>query len=73
MHIYISKLIIIGSDNGLLFGWHQAIMGTNGGILLIWTLGTNFSKILSETHTFSLKNAFENVVCEMVGLNVLNP
>ena len=32
----------------------------------IWPLGTNFSEMLIEIHTFSLKeNAFENAVFEM--------
>ena len=46
---------IIGSDNGLLPGRHQAIIWTNGGILLIGPLGTNFNEILIEIYTFSLK------------------
>ena len=41
-HICISKLIIIGSDNGLSPGRRQAIMWTNGGILLIGPLETKF-------------------------------
>ena len=44
--ICVSKLTIIGSDNGLSSGWRQAIIWTNAGILLIWTLGTDFSEIL---------------------------
>ena len=55
MHICISKLTIIGSDNGLWPGQHQAIIWTNAGILLIQTLRTNFSEILSTTHTSSFK------------------
>ena len=55
MHICISKLTIIGSDNGLSLGRRQAIFWTNAGILLIWTLGTNFSEISSEIHAFSFK------------------
>ena len=55
MHICVSKLIIIGSDNGLSPGWRQAIIWTNAGILLIGTLGTKFSETLIETHTFSFK------------------
>ena len=55
MHICISKLTIIGSDNGLLPGRRQAIIWTNGGILLIGSLGTNFSEILIEIQTFSFK------------------
>ena len=54
-HIWVSKLTVIGSDNGLSPGWRQAIIWTNAGILLIRTLGTNFSEILSEIHTFSFK------------------
>ena len=54
-HICGSKLTIIGSDNGLSPGWHQAIIWTSAGILLIRTPGTNFSEILSESYTFSLK------------------
>ena len=46
MHICISKLINIGSDNGLLPGQHQAINWTNAGILLIEPQGTNFNEIL---------------------------
>ena len=55
MHICISKLIIIGSDNGLSPGWCQAIIWTNAGILLIPTLGSNFSVILSKIHALSFK------------------
>ena len=36
-------------------GQRQAIIWTNAGILLIQTLGRNFSEILSENHTFSFK------------------
>ena len=54
-HIYVSKLSIIGWDNGLLPGRRQAIISTNAGILLIRTLWTNFSEILSEIHAFSFK------------------
>ena len=40
MHICISKLTIIGSDNGLSPGQRQAIIWTYAGILSIRTLGT---------------------------------
>ena len=53
MHICVSKLSIIGSDNGLSPGRCQAIICTNDGILLIGALGTNFSEILIEIQTFS--------------------
>ena len=52
-HICVGKLTIIGSDNGLSPERRQAIIWTNGGILLIGPLGTNFSEMLTEIHTFS--------------------
>ena len=55
MHICVSKLTIIGSDNGLSPGRRQAIIWANAGILLIRTWGTNFSEILSEIRAFSFK------------------
>ena len=54
-HICISKLASIVSDNGLSPGRRQAIIWTNAGILLIGPLGTNFSEISIEIHTFSFK------------------
>ena len=54
-HICVSKLTIIGSDNGLSPERRQAIIWTNAGILLIWNLRTNFSEILSQINTFSFK------------------
>ena len=47
-YICVSKLAIIGSDNGLSPDRRQAIIGTKAGILLIGPLGTNFSEILIE-------------------------
>ena len=52
-HICVSKVTIIGSDNGLSPGRRQAIIWTNAGILLIGTLGTHFSEIFIEIYTFS--------------------
>ena len=54
-HVCVGKLTIIGSDNGLSPGRHQAIIWANAGILLIGPLGTNFSEILSEIQSFSFK------------------
>ena len=54
-HICVSKLTIIGSDNGLSPDRRQAIFWTNAGILLIGPLGTNFSEISIEFLTFSFK------------------
>ena len=54
-HICVSKLTIIGSDNGLSPGRRQAIIWTSARILLIGSLGTDFSEILIEIQIFSLK------------------
>ena len=54
-HICVGNLTIIGSDNGLSPVRRQAITWTNVEILLIGPLGTNFSEMLIEIHTFSLK------------------
>ena len=75
-HICVSKLTIIGSDNGLSPGRRQAIIWTNTGILLIEPSGTNFNEILIEIHTFSfkkmhLKLSFGKCQPSCLGLNVL--
>ena len=54
-YICVSKLTIIGPDNGLSPGRCQAIIWTNTGILIIGPLGTNFSENLSGIQTFSFK------------------
>ena len=76
-HICVGKLTIIGSDNGLSPGRRQAIIWTIAGILLIGPLGTNFSEILIEIHTFSfmkmhlkMSSARWRLFC--LGVNVLN-
>ena len=43
----------------------KAIIWTNTEISLIGPQGTNFSEIFIEILYFSLKNAFEKVVCKM--------
>ena len=75
-HICVNNPTIIGSDNGLSPSRRQAIIWTNAGILLIETLGTNFSEILIEILTFSFKkmrlkvsSAKRRPFC--LGLNVL--
>ena len=75
-HICVSKQTIIGSDNGLSPGRRQAIIWTNAGILLIGTLGTNFSEILIEIRIFSFKKMGLKVSSAKwrpfcLGLNVL--
>ena len=72
----VSKLNVIGSDNGLSPGRRQAINWTNAGILLIGPLGIKFSEIIIEIHAFSFKkmhlklsSAKRRPFC--LGLNVL--
>ena len=54
-HICVSKVAIIGSDNGLSPRRHQAIIWTNAGILVTGPMGTNFIEIFIEIYTFSFK------------------
>ena len=75
-HKCVSKLAIIGSDNGFSPHRRQAIIWTNAGLLLIGPLGTNFSEILIEILTCSFKkmclkvsSAKRRPFC--LGLNVL--
>ena len=69
-HICVGKLTIIGSDNGLSPGRHQAIIWTNTGILLIRPWGTNFSDLFyRKSNIFIQDNARENVVCEMASIS----
>ena len=53
--ICVSKLTIIGSDNGLSSGPCQAIIRTNDRILLTGPQGTDFNEILIEIYTLSFK------------------
>ena len=75
-HICVSKLTIIGSDNGLSPDRRQAIIWTNAGILLIGSLGTSFSEILIKIHAFSFKKMHLKISSGKLrpfclGLNVL--
>ena len=59
----VSKLTIVGWDNGLSPGWREAIIWTNAGILLIRRLGTNCDEIwiiFFIFFSFIRENAFEN-------------
>ena len=76
-HVCVSKLTIIGSDNGLSPRWRQAIIWTNAGILLIRLLGTNISETSITIHIFSFKKM--HLIMSpgkwwpfCLGLNVLN-
>ena len=68
-HICIGKLTILGSDNGLLPGWRQAIIWTNAVFLSTGPLRTYFSEYLSKNTTiFIEENAHESVACEMASI-----
>ena len=60
-HLCIGTLTIIGSDNSLSPGRHQAIIWTSVGILLTGPMGTNFSEILIEIDTFPFKKIHMNM------------
>ena len=53
--IYVTKLTIIGTDNGLSPEWCQAIILTSACTLIIGPLGTNVSEILIGIQMFSFK------------------
>ena len=59
----------IGSDNGLSHILGQATILTSARLLLIGPLGTNPSDTLIKIQSFSFpKNAYENIVWEMVAI-----
>ena len=77
IYICVSKLNIIGSDNGLLPGQHKAIIWTKAGLLLIGPLRTNISEILIGIYTVSfskmhLKILSGNWQPSCLNLSVLN-
>ena len=53
MHTCVSKIIIIGSNNGLSLGRRHAIISTNDGILLTDPLEIYYSEIVMVVNTFS--------------------
>ena len=77
VHIFINKLIIIGSDNGLSPNPGHAIIRTNAGILLMGPMEINFSEIVIKVYMLSFKvmdfkMLSENWQLFCRGLNVLN-
>ena len=75
-HICTGNLTIIGSHNGLSPGCRETIIWSSAGILLTGPLGTNFSNILIEIHTFSFKQRHLKISSRKwrpccLGLNVL--
>ena len=68
-HICISKLTIIGSDNGLAPGRRQAFIWTNAGILLIGPLAPKFNEISNQnSYIWVQENPFENAVWKMTAI-----
>ena len=68
VHICVSKLTIIGSDNGLSPGLRQAIIWTNAGILLIGQPKKNQWNSTWKSFIFVHENSFENAVWEMAAI-----
>ena len=76
VHIYVSKIIAIGSDNGISPGRRKTITWANAGILCIGTLGMKFRTILIEINIISFQNLLLKTLsakwCPFrLGLNVL--
>ena len=70
-HICVSKLTVIGSDNGLSPDRRQAIIWTNGELLLIAPLGKKLRWNLNlnlNSHIFIQENSFECVVYETTAI-----
>ena len=57
-HLCVSESVSIGSDNGLSPFRRQVTIWTNAGILLIGTLGTNFSEIWIKIQNFSFTKIY---------------
>ena len=75
-YICVTRLTVIGSENGLSSCRHQSIIWCNVGTFSIGPLGTNFSEILIDTNTFSprkmhLKMSSRKWRPFCLGLNVL--
>ena len=60
-HICTSKLLIIGSGNGLAHVWHQAVIWTSVGILSTGSSGTNCSESWIKMQQFSFKKMQLNI------------
>ena len=74
-HICVSEVTIIGSDNGVSAGWHQAIIWTNSAILQFWNIvDSNLRNKLRlnlkrNSNIFIQEIAFETAVCEMAAIS----
>ena len=68
-HICVSKVIIIGSDNGLLPGRRQSHYLNQCWNIVNWTLRNKLQwNINGNQYIFIQENAFENVVCELTAI-----
>ena len=69
MHIYLGNLTIIGTDNDLLPSWCQAIIWTNAGIFVNWTLMNKLQWNFNQNSCIFIHgNAFKNVVWKMAAI-----
>ena len=70
-HLCVSKLTIIGLDNGLSRDRCQTIIWTSVGIYNVvnWTLGNKLQwKLIQNIYIFMQEKAFENVIWKMVAI-----
>ena len=69
-HIWVDDSTIVGPDNGLPPGGHQAIIWTNAGIFLNRLRGTNFSETLTKLiHFFNSRKCIWKCRRKNGGLN----
>ena len=68
--ICVTKITIIGSDNGLSPERRHSIIRTNAKILLIWPMHGNklYWNLTRNPYNFIQENVFENVVCETAAI-----
>ena len=68
MHIYVGKLTIISSDNGLSPGWRQNL--NQCWNIVDWILKNKLQWNLNwNSNIFIEENTFENVICEMLSIS----
>ena len=68
-HTCVTKLTIIGSDNGLSPGGRQAIIWTNDGILLTGTWGTNENVVCGMVAILSRPQCVKKTSSDMISMS----
>ena len=61
----VSKQVTIGSSNGFLPMWHQAITRTSHYLLLISVGHLGQTSVKFESNSFIQENAYQNVIYKM--------